>query len=420
MNIKRTEIKKALGFIIALFILLFNYSPAMQALRALPDIVYARENSESETVLNLPPPLFVKTEGDVRVGASTDESLTKKIYTGGAESGKIEIELFGLIPVKTIAVEVKPRPTLMIGGMSIGVAVHTHGVLVVGTSEILTDDGSMKSPAAAAGLIAGDVIILANGEETNDSSRLSGICNASNGNMTLTITRSGVQKIINFQAVLDSADNEYKMGLWVRDSTAGIGTLSFYDPNTLYYGALGHAIVDIDTGNIFEVNSGEIAHCNIVGIKRGERGTPGEIQGTFNKKSERLGSLTANSDFGITGKLYHELTNPFYPNGLPLAYPDEVRTGDATLYTTLDDNTVKAFSCRIIKLYSQNAPEAKGMVIEITDPELLSRTGGIIQGMSGSPLVQNGFLVGVVTHVLINEPMKGYCMYAVWMYDMFE
>ena len=197
--------------------------------------------------------------------------------------------------------------------------------------------------------------------------------------------------------------------MWVRDSTAGVGTLTYYDPESGGYGALGHAITDVDTGVMFPVGEGAVYKNKVVSISRGQKGTPGELTGEFFENAVELGSIEKNTPFGVFGSADAEMIgDAHYPEGLPVAGRGEVRTGSAQILSTVDGFGVKAYDCEIEKVYSQSSPEARSMVIRITDPELLGKTGGIVQGMSGSPIVQDGKLVGAVTHVLVNDPTRGY------------
>jgi stage IV sporulation protein B len=206
----------------------------------------------------------------------------------------------------------------------------------------------------------------------------------------------------------------------VRDSTAGIGTLSFYDPDLSAYAALGHAITDVDTRSSLSVRAGEVYQANIIDVVQGIQGEPGELRGTFSMDGEALGDIRINTEDGIYGKLYGDYKNEIYTTPLLLARPDEAVTGEALLLSTTGTEGVKVYTCRIIKVNPQTYPAPKGMVIEVTDEELLRTTGGIVQGMSGSPIIQKGKLVGVVTHVFINDPTKGYCMYAQWMHEQMK
>ena len=187
--------------------------------------------------------------------------------------------------------------------------------------------------------------------------------------------------------------------------------------SSMRFGALGHAVTDPDAGTMIEAKRGELSEASIVGVTHGEQGFPGEVRGTFSAVSKRLGAIDRNTRYGVFGEMYAPLTSALYPEGVALAYPDEVETGKATLLTSLEDGVTTEYECEIIKLFEQSTSDGKGMVVKVTDKRLLEHTGGIVQGMSGSPILQNGKLVGAVTHVFINDPTKGYGIYAYWMYE---
>ena len=360
--------------------------------------------------------LFTASSDDEALAVSSYEDETLAEATGSASNtSHLTIRLLGVIPIKQINIHVRDEVTLVPGGTSIGVTLHTRGALVVGITSITLSDGQEVSPAASAGIQAGDLIEKANGIEIKDAAHLAQICNESQDKVSLSLVRGGQQMNVDLRPALDPAEGKYRMGMWVRDSTAGVGTLSFYDPSSKWYAALGHAITDVDTRQSLTVREGEIVQSNIVDIVQGAQGEPGELRGEFNEASLPLGTIENNSQYGIYGRMYKDYYNPLFPEGLPMAYPEEVQLGPAQLLTTLNDEGIKPYSCKIIKLNPQESPAPKGMVIEITDPDLMEATGGIVQGMSGSPLIQNGKLIGVVTHVFINDPTKGYCMYVQWM-----
>ncbi len=406
---------KAFGILLCAAILTFNYMEPMSSLRRLSEDIHLQAGHSYRLPVETNS-LFTASSDDDMLAVSSlqDETLAQATGTGGRTT-RLTIRLLGVIPVKQVNVHVRDEITLVPGGTSIGVTLHTRGALVVGVTSVVLSDGKEISPAASAGIQAGDLIEKANGIEIKDAAHLAQICNESSDLVQLSITRGKDRMTVDLRPVLDPADGKYRMGMWVRDSTAGVGTLSFYDPASKWYAALGHAITDVDTRMSLTVRDGEIVKSNIVDIVQGAQGEPGELRGEFDPASLRLGSIETNSQYGIYGRMYKEYYNPLYPEGLPMAYPEEVKLGPAQLLTTLNDDGIKAYSCNIIKLNSQENPAPKGMVIEITDPALLEVTGGIVQGMSGSPLVQNGKLIGVVTHVFINDPTKGYCMYAQWM-----
>ena len=300
------------------------------------------------------------------------------------------------------------------GGISIGVKINNKGALVVGYSDISTHDGLSESPGKMAGIELGDIIEEVNGENIETCSDLiSKVKTCRNDEMTVKILRGNSE--ITKKVSLIKEDNEYKIGLWVRDSTAGIGTLTFYDKDSKTFGALGHPITDGDTNVSFNIKSGTLLKSSVLSIKKGERGNPGEIKGLFINENESIGSIEKNTNSGIYGNGSSELINPNFGDAMTVAYRDEIKEGHAQIITTVEDGGAKAYDIEILKLLPQDEPGSKSMIIKIVDPVLLEKTGGIVQGMSGSPIIQNGKIIGAVTHVLINKPDVGYGIYIEWM-----
>lgn len=300
------------------------------------------------------------------------------------------------------------------GGISIGVKINNKGALVVGYSDISTHEGLSESPGKMAGIELGDIIEEVNGENIETCSDLiSKVKTCRNDEMTVKILRGNSE--LTKKISLIKEDNEYKIGLWVRDSTAGIGTLTFYDKDSKTFGALGHPITDGDTNVSFNIKSGTLLRSSVLSIKKGERGNPGEIKGLFINENESIGNIEKNTNSGIYGDASVELINPNFNKAMTVAYRDEIKEGHAQIITTVEDGGAKAYDIEILKLLPQDEPGSKSMIIKIVDPVLLEKTGGIVQGMSGSPIIQNGKIIGAVTHVLINKPDVGYGIYIEWM-----
>ena len=300
------------------------------------------------------------------------------------------------------------------GGISIGVKINNKGALVVGYSDISTHEGLSESPGKVAGIELGDIIEEVNGENIETCSDLiSKVKTCRNDEMTVKILRGNSE--ITKKVSLIKEDNEYKIGLWVGDSTAGIGTLTFYDKDSKTFGALGHPITDGDTNVSFNIKSGTLLRSSVLSIKKGERGNPGEIKGLFINENESIGNIEKNTNSGIYGDGSVELINPNFNKAMTVAYRDEIKEGHAQIITTVEDGGAKAYDIEILKLLPQDEPGSKSMIIKIVDPVLLEKTGGIVQGMSGSPIIQNGKIIGAVTHVLINKPDVGYGIYIEWM-----
>ena len=407
----RRRVISCIGFIFCILVVCFNLSEPMRIVRELP------EYSELTAILDtLEAPFSIVYQNSQITGVTSDLSERLKEDSNVTD---LDILLFGVIPVRQITTVKDARTVVMPGGESVGVTLYTQGALVVGLGSITSSEGIQESPAKIAGIKAGDVVTSVNDITIEDSEDFLKIYSTTQGAIKVTVERDGEDRDFTVTPVLDSTDNTYKIGMWVRDSTAGVGTLSFYDPNTLKYCALGHPITDVDTGVTLSVKDGEIIKSSILGISQGENGQPGEIHGSFGGASERLGNIEKNCEYGIYGSLYSKIENTLYPDGVLLGYPEEAQLGEAVIVTSIDSKGVQAFTCDIIKLYPQTEAGSKGMVINITDQRLIEQTGGIIQGMSGSPVVQNGLLIGVVTHVFVNDPLKGYCIYAYWMKESY-
>ena len=392
----------ALALAAAVFIL--NHCPAMTELRNMPSAVFAE--SEEELLER------IGAYSPKGLSAAVDSQMNERLGTRSA----VLFSPLGL-PLKSIPVYVGERAGLAPGGDPVGISIRTGGVLIVGVGEFRDRSGKSVSPAASAGLKPGDNIISANGREISSSQELSRLVSDSPEGVELEIEREGKSMTVRL-VPLESQDGELRMGAWVRDSTVGVGTLSFYEPDTLAFAALGHPVLDPDTGSLMSVRSGKLVSANILGVTKGRQGSPGELHGTFSDEGQRLGSISANTELGIGGVLEKDAGEQLSRLAVPLAFPDEVRIGDAVILSSASGR-IEEYSCRIIRTCRQREPAPKGLVIEITDERLLELTGGIVQGMSGSPILQDGRLVGAVTHVFVNDPRKGYGAYAYWMYKEF-
>jgi len=324
-------------------------------------------------------------------------------------NANLKVKLFGVFPIKTVKVDIIPKEEIVVCGNTIGVKLKLDGILVVGMGEVETIDGNRVIPVRDTGIKPGDFIVQANNKDVNSISELVEAINESGKNGMHLRYRSGdVYKDVHVYPVRSIDDNKFHIGLWVRDNTAGIGTLTFYDPQTLNFGALGHGITDIDTGILLPIKEGEIIESNILTIKKGEDGVPGEIKGIFNELKDNLGIVHVNSSLGIYGTLHPYVLDELPGKVYPIAVKTEVKEGPASILANIKDNEVIEYSIEIQKVSFKPENGSKGMVIKITDERLLNETGGIVQGMSGSPIIQNGKIVGAVTHVLINDPTRGY------------
>jgi len=293
------------------------------------------------------------------------------------------------------------------GGKSIGVTLKTDGVMVSGLAEITTEDGKKTSPAKDAGIKAGDIIKSFNDVEISDVYSLTDCISSSKGKTSSVIfMRSG--KIIKSALIpqISKEDKKVKIGAWVKDAASGIGTMTFYNPENGSFAALGHGITDMDSGELISIESGEILSSTIVDVNKGEKGTPGELKGVFSEDSTPMGKITKNNEFGICGTVSPEFT--LSKESVSVAGKDEIKVGGAYILSNVEGNLIEKFDIEIVRILPAYTNSSKNMIIKITDPDLIEKTGGIVQGMSGSPIIQNEKLIGAVTHVFVNDPTRGY------------
>lgn len=318
----------------------------------------------------------------------------------------VQYSLLGIIPLKEMQVNVVDRKVVSPSGMPIGIYMETSGVLVVGTGKVNGLDGLDYEPSENI-LKSGDYIMAVNGTSITGKQELVELVNKSQGKeMTLDVLREGEKTTLAVSPVM-TGPTEYKLGLWVRDNTQGIGTLTYVDGNG-DYGALGHGISDVDAGTLLSLSSGKLYHTDILSVVKGEKGSPGELSGVIHYQDDQiLGTITKNTDMGIFGHLTCSAGQCTTQKPLEVAYKQEIETGPATVLTTVDGHT-REYGIEITKINLGSQDVNKSMVIRVTDPELLEKTGGIVQGMSGSPILQNGRIIGAVTHVFIQDSTCGY------------
>jgi len=321
---------------------------------------------------------------------------------------EMQLKLFGILPVHRMMVNVVEPLRMIPGGQSIGVLLHTDGVMVVGEAAV-EKNGRSVFPARSAGIVVGDLILKVNGAKITSENQLQEIvdqCGREGKGVTLLVKHGSKNKLAKIDPVLCDKTARYRIGIFIKNSTAGVGTLTFYDPQTKTYGALGHMIADFENGHKLNPVNGKIVESSVKGLHPGRKGAPGEKLGVFKGNSDIIGNIEKNTTCGIFGKLQNGIPNPYYTRPMPVAMRYQVKKGQAEILTVLDGNKIEPFNIEIVDILP--AGSNKELVIKVTDRELLSRTGGIIQGMSGSPIIQNGKLVGAVTHVFINDPAKGF------------
>ena len=362
-------------------------------LRKVPDHIYANEDVEAMSLLpDVGPFNTVKYDNQ-----------------------KLNVNLLGVIPIKSFEVCKVKDVEVTLGGNSVGVRLSSQGALVVGHSDININNTRMESPAEKAGIQLGDLIVQIDDIKIENSRDvISTIRNSKESLVNITFYRDG-NKMTKQVNLLKEEGSDYKLGLWVRDSTAGVGTLTFYDENTGKFAALGHPVTDGDTNKPFTIKNGDLLESSIISVRKGEKGSPGELKGIFVDDENSIGSIEKNTQCGIFGEGKKELKDSLQSTKVKVGFRDEIKLGKASIITTVDENGPKEYEIEIMKVLQQDTPGPKSMLIKVTDEELLSKTGGIVQGMSGSPILQNGKIVGAVTHVLINKPDVGYGIYIDWM-----
>ena len=317
------------------------------------------------------------------------------------------LTLGGLFAVKDVTVTVTEDTVVMVCGTPFGIKLYTKGVLVVGLSDVDTAAGKVN-PAAAAGICVGDSILAVNGQKVSTGNEVGALIRECGGKkITLRLERDGVAFDASFTPVKAAGEEGYRAGLWVRDSAAGIGTLTFYNPADGTFAGLGHAVCDVDTGEAMPLAGGEIVPARIFGITKGKAGTPGALKGCFD--TGNLGVLTKNGANGLYGSLD---TYPFGWQTMAVAHRQQVKEGAAQIVCTVDGTRPQIYDAVIEQVRYGGADSTRNLVIRVTDPDLLAATGGIVQGMSGSPIIQDGKLAGAVTHVLVDDPTRGYGIFA--------
>lgn len=303
------------------------------------------------------------------------------------------------------------------GGFPLGFTMECSGVIVVSMGEILTEDG-MVNLMKGKNIKVGDVLHSINDEVITSASHMQELLNKDDELIVRLEIHRGSEIIKeSVYKRKELSTKMYRLGLWVRDNTAGVGTLTYVREDNMRFGALGHPVCDLDTGKVMPVSNGNIYKCNIVGYNKGVRGNPGELRGLFLKTGLRVGVLDNNNNFGVYGKMGSDFVEKMNVKPVPVGFRDSVKTGKASILSTINGSTPEEYEIEIVKLSYQSESDKKSMVIRITDERLLNSTGGIVQGMSGSPILQNGKLIGAVTHVFVSDPTKGFGVYIDWMID---
>ncbi len=370
--------------------------------------------------INMPDKMVVRNQQDRIIGKYysvspvNDKSVDfQSARSVGANAAKLK--LFGMIPVKDQEIVETETKSVLVSGMPFGIKLYTNGVIVVGTKDIYVN-GKTVNPAKEAGIQVGDVIVSINSQKVYSSDEVENILNDNNGeDYIISVKRGENYKTFRLTPVYLEKEGCFKAGMWVRDSTAGIGTVTFFNREAGTVAALGHPITDVDTGEIMPILNGEAVETEVTSVIKSSTSETGSLCCDFLNKS--IGNLEKNTDMGIYGTYNknYDLTNC---SEYEIASPQETEKGFAQIICTVDSNGPQVYSAEITKIsYNENV---KNMIIRITDERLIEKTGGIIQGMSGSPIIQNGKLIGAITHVIVNNPLKGYAIFAQTMIEQSE
>ncbi|MCD7033216.1 SpoIVB peptidase [Metabacillus sp. GX 13764] len=406
--------RKIIGVILLVSLVAIGFLKPVKEFVQLPRQITVFETQQTTIEASLP----VHPAGQKASEAFSIQQSGNNLIIDGKHSGEAELVYdFAGFPVKRTNVKVLPDLKVLPGGQSIGVKLNTMGVLVVGHHQIKTAEGK-KSPGEIAGVQVGDIIKKINGKKIEEMSDVTPFIQNSGKTgepLKLLIARDAKEFETTLYPLKDTNDHAYRIGLYIRDSAAGIGTMTFYDPASKKYGALGHVISDMDTKKPIVVDDGQVMRSTVTSIEKGTNGNPGEKLARFSSDHEVIGDITKNTPFGIFGNMKEDMGGGLMNTPLPVALSNEVKKGPAQILTVVDNDKVEAFDVKVVSTIPQKFPATKGMVIKITDPRLLNKTGGIVQGMSGSPIIQNGKLIGAVTHVFVNDPTSGYGVHIEWM-----
>ncbi|MBM7569716.1 SpoIVB peptidase [Aquibacillus albus] len=413
MSVK--SLRNGIGIMLLVAFLCIPFITPIQTYLSIPNQITAFNNQDSISVPTLSNNFEIRNKNTEEVIEAINASEFKTLAEGNSD---IVYEMAGL-PIKKINVDVIKDFKVIPGGQSIGVNLQTLGVLVVGHHLVSTSEGEV-SPGEEADIQVGDTLLSINNQQIKNMKEVAPLvkkAGEAGKPLTVEVKRGDQTFTTKLKPYLDKKDEKYRIGLYIRDSAAGIGTMTFYDPKSKKYGALGHVISDMDTRKPIEINKGTIVRSNIRSIEKGKNGTPGEKQAEFSADDAQIGNITKNSPFGVFGKLNKKISNGKWDEPMPIALSHQVKEGPAKILTVVEGEKVEAFDVEIVNSVPQEYPATKGMIVKITDKELLNKTGGIVQGMSGSPILQDGKVIGAVTHVFVNDPTSGYGVHIEWMLD---
>ena len=410
---KKDFLRKFIGGILLVSLIALGFAKPVQEYLSIPGDITLFEGQKLDFQANAIQVTAPVKDSSIAVDQQ-GETLTLEAKRHGKDEMVLELAGF---PVKKVDVNVLKDFKVRPGGQSIGVKLNTVGVLVVGHHQVQANEGRV-SPGEKAGIKKGDIITEINGQQIEKMADVGPFVKQAGENgkpLDVVIKRENEKVKTKLQPEKDVNENTYKLGLYIRDSAAGIGTMTFYHPQSKKYGALGHDISDMDTKKPIVVGDGQIVRSTVTSIEKGGKGNPGEKLARFSSDREVIGNIKRNSPFGIFGELNKDISNGVFDKPLPIALSHQVKEGPAKILTVVNNDEVNLFDIEIVSTIPQKFPATKGMVIKVTDPELLEKTGGIVQGMSGSPIIQGDKLVGAVTHVFVNDPTSGYGVHIEWM-----
>ena len=397
---------KKIGFLVVLFAVLFLY---ITNIDKIPDeiVLFQNENYEINYLKG------IDIEGENISARESFLNKIAKVKSNLVGNNKLTLSAFGGIMKKDISVSVLPATSVKVGGDTIGIRLYSKGVLVIGESPVQGTDGNWYEPYLSSNIERGDKIMKINNIPVETIKELVTAVNMSESNeVVIEYEKDGNTLVETMATVKCFDDGMRRLGLWVRDGAMGVGTLTFYDDKNEVYGALGHGISDYDLKELIDVDTGTLNIASVMEINKGTKNSPGEIKGLLNEKVE-IGTIEKNNSNGIYGTFSGDNSYFRGRKEVLVASKNEIKLGDAKVVCTVDeDNIPKEYDIEIVKIADNPNVSSKGMIIKVTDNELLEKTGGIIQGMSGSPILQDGKLIGAVTHVYLSDPTKGYAIFA--------
>ena len=389
------------AFLLLILCIIYIYICAIDAIPK-STILFKDESLDIKTIFGL------SLENENKSVATSNILQQKDMEIG---TNTVNVKLFDKFTVKEVGVSIIERTKVIPTGNIAGLKIYTSGVLVVGMSEIKGEDNQKYKPYENSGIQEGDMIIEVENTLVTDTNKLVELVNKSKGkSLDIKYMRNGENMECSISPIKTSG-KQYKLGLWVRDSAAGIGTMTYYEPSSNSFAALGHGITDVDTGELLDVANGEFITTKVISIIKGKQGNPGKIQGTIDDQT-KIGTIFKNTNLGIYGSIENLNGNNIdLSRKMEVATKNEICLGNAKILCSLDGETPKEYNIEIEKIFLNNDYDNKSMLIKVVDENLIDKTGGIIQGMSGCPVIQNGKFIGAVTNVLVNDPTKGYAVF---------